>query len=662
MNGYCILLAVLMISSQTLNAADNMATDAPVTVEDESVAASAKHENPIPQGLDLKSLQTMDPANAQTDMNRFFNTKRIEQIHNRPASLFNGFLPGRRTGISLAGPWKMVQDVMGAGFRRKFYMVQPWDPHSNNPMSTEVDWDHWPEIQVPGSFTTQRENLKYYSGYAWYKRSFDFTQKNGNAAYLVLEGVNYAAKIWLNGSLAGESVGGYLPIVMDITKTVKPQDNQLVVMVDNRILDTRVPPAEYGWNNWGGIIRDVILYTVPEKHIQDYHYQFALKGKNEGVLDIIVQASSGDGMVRLGIPGLVKARDIQLDKTGQGRVSIPVKKVRLWSPQDPFLHTLTLSYGTDVYEDKIGLRTLSIKGRDLFLNGAALFLKGISLHDEPIGREGRVVSRAEADALLKQVKDLNGNFARLAHYPHSQHTVYAADSLGIILWEEIPVYWQVRFDLPETFEDARNQLIRLIQRDKNRVSCALWSVTNETWDDFEFEKDRHCFTMHLAELARSLDPSRWVTAAGSAKKKGHTLTLKDHLFEFLDVIGLNEYYGWYDENDYTIIDSLEWEPGRFKDKPVIISEVGAEGIYGLRGSITQKWTEDYQAEFYKHHLNKLKTIPFVQGISPWILKDFNEPRRLSRLQNGYNRKGIIDEYGKKKMAFDVLKGFYQTIQ
>jgi beta-glucuronidase len=231
-----------------------------------------------------------------------------------------------------------------------------------------------------------------------------------------------------------------------------------------------------------------------------------------------------------------------------------------------------------------------------------------------------------------------------------------ADEMGIMVWSEIPVYWTVLWDNPETFVNARNQLGENITRDKNKASVILWSVANET----PVNEARVKFLKGLVDYARQLDPTRLLTAANERHYADpETQLIDDPLGEYLDVLGCNEYVGWYDGLPEKA-DRLQWKITY--NKPLIISEFGGDALFGYHGEAGVRWTEEYQKNLYEHQLGMLKKIPSLRGMTPWILTDFRSPRRpLPRIQDFYNRKGLISSRGERKQAFYVLQNFYRDL-
>ncbi len=169
------------------------------------------------------------------------------------------------------------------------------------------------------------------------------------------------------------------------------------------------------------------------------------------------------------------------------------------------------------------------------------------------------------------------------------------------------------------------------------------------------------FLTSLAERTRELDPTRLVTAAMENHYiDDNTVMIDDPFGEVVDVLGCNEYIGWYDGLPEKA-ERITWETTY--DKPLVISEFGGGALYGYHADALTRWSEEFQESIYQHQINMLEKIPFLAGTTPWILMDFLSPRRpLPEIQDYWNRKGLISDQGQKKKAFDVMKIFYQRIE
>jgi beta-glucuronidase len=250
---------------------------------------------------------------------------------------------------------------------------------------------------------------------------------------------------------------------------------------------------------------------------------------------------------------------------------------------------------------------------------------------------------------------MHGNFVRLAHYPHDEHMTRVADKLGILVWSEVPVYWSIDWKSTHALDSARQQLYENIRRDHNKASVILWSVSNET----PKSPERLAFLKALIDQAHQQDPTRLVTSAMLTHMEGKTAILDDPLSESLDVLGSNEYLGWYG-GKLGEIPSYTWQNPYHK--PLIMSEWGGGAKSGLHGEVTGRFTEEMEAEIYKQQLAMQKQIPFLAGTTPWLLMDFRSPvRLLPNIQDYYNRKGVISNKGIKKKAFFVLQNYYAKL-
>jgi beta-glucuronidase len=228
--------------------------------------------------------------------------------------------------------------------------------------------------------------------------------------------------------------------------------------------------------------------------------------------------------------------------------------------------------------------------------------------------------------------------------------------MGLLVWSEIPVYWVIAWESPESLRNARQQLAEMIARDKNRSSVIFWSVANETPQS----EPRLRFLAALAAAAHELDATRLVTAALETHRiDTNTIMVDDPLGQFLDVISCNEYIGWYDGPPQKI-DGAVWKTTY--EKPFLISEFGADAQAGRHGDSGAAWTEEFQADVYRRQVAMFQRIPFLSGTIAWVLMDFRSPRRpLAGIQDFFNRKGLYSDRGERKAAFYVLRDYYRMV-
>jgi beta-glucuronidase len=324
----------------------------------------------------------------------------------------------------------------------------------------------------------------------------------------------------------------------------------------------------------------------------------------------------------------------------------------LWSPKNPRLYDVVLRCGTDRVDDRVGFRQVAVHNGRLELNGEPLFLRGVAMHEDSHER-GRGLTDRDRQARVDLALELGCNFLRLAHYPHHENMARLADEQGLLLWEELPVYWSVAFERQDVYQNTERQLRELIKRDRNRASVVLWSVGNENPDtDMRLE-----FMRSLVSTAREETPDRLVTAACLVDLNEDRVN--DRLADELDVISVNEYYGWY----YARTDRLRKLLSQPLPKPLTASEFGAAAVAGRSGSDTEYWTEEMQARVFEEQLQIMREFPHVCGAIPWILFDFRTPRRTNALQRMHNRKGLVDEtLTRKKLAFHSVARIYRDMR
>ena len=627
----------------------------------------------------------------------------------KPSAQVMGWVDSRDV-VSLNGSWKFLVDPMQVGTPGSLFggWATTRTPEDEYQL-LEYSYASAADIRVPGDFNTQFDELIYYRDTVWYQRQFDLEPLEKGRYHLWFGGANYKTTLYLNGQAIAHQSGGYVPFSVDVTEYLLSEGNDLIVQVNNRLDRDTVPTERTDWWPYGGLTRDVMLIHTPEAYLVNASVR--LDDDRTTISGQVITAGMKAGTeIAISLPEIDVQAAAETDESGVARFRFPAN-VELWSPDNPTLYEVRVASGEDQIHDRIGFRTIAVKGTTILLNGDPIRFKGISTHEEPIGRDGAAYSRADMDALFAEAKALGVNFVRAAHYPYSRHAARAADEMGLLLWEEVPIYWNINWQNPETLRIARDQIARLVQRDWSRASVVVWSVANET----TYSEPRMAFLNRLIEDVRELDGSRLVSAAllGDTRRElQHVVTylaanglvstipsdaeklifqhvinaageyapepnsqfnlvITDPLGDLVDLVSYNEYFGWYYSrfiaeqtgvSERTIRQlMLELMPNvtlaSAFEKPMFISEFGAGAKAGMRGEGV--WTEDYQADVYRAQFKMISNSPQVQGMTPWILKDFRAMlRSLGGIQDFRNRKGLIDENGRRKQAFYVLRDFY----
>ena len=648
-------------------------------------------------------------AEENSDADSFF--EREAPNYPSPDNLI-GWIDSRQI-TSLNGEWSYIVDPMNNGLpESSFFGGFPKNKTQKTGMELiEYNFETAAKIQIPGAWNAIDEKLFFYRGPVWLYKKFNYQLKKEAITHLYIEGSNFTTKIFINGSIVGEFEGGYVPFNFDISKYLKDGENILLVQTDNTLNKSSVPTQKTDWWPWGGIVGDVYILETPKKFIQNAYLQLNPEKFSEALFNVEMNQELSGQRIVLEIPELQFKDEFITNATGFIRESIKITP-QLWSPDDPKLYKVIISTDQEIISDEIGFRSIKVKGQNIYLNNSEIQFKGISMHSEPIGIPGPAFSKEHFQDLLLTAKDLNINFIRAAHYPYTRHLAKVADRLGLMLWEEVPVYWNIDWDNSETLNIATNQITRLVQRDQNRASVVVWSVANET----PLSSSRMKFLNTLLSEIEVIDSTRLTTAAllsGSEEQfkalvlvlalKGFnsqwvnpqekaifqyildqanipidselnfSISIDDPLGESVDLISYNEYFGWYYVTffaDQMMISEATLRKLMFEimpsikissvfNKPIHISEFGAGAKYGNHSN--KIWSENYQASLYRHQLEMLSNNPQIKGISPWVFKDFRAMLRpLPGIQDFYNRKGLIDENGNKKEAFDVLADFYEN--
>lgn len=551
-----------------------------------------------------------------------------------------------RSKEMLDGMWGFTPDVFQTVTRKKLFAASDTD-EQGRALPLDLDFSAMEKVPVPGCWNCADERFWLYEGDAVYHRTFVYMKENeGERVVLRMGAANYECRIWLNGKLLSRHQGGFTPFYTELTGHLKDL-NHLVITVNNRRELDQVPSMNYDWFNYGGITRSVELFRLPAVYIKDFTAGLVPDGTYGSIRMEVKLSSRHKGMACLfTIEELGICEEVLTDEMGVARC-VASAEPQLWSCDHPRLYEVKVQCGEDHVMDRVGFREIRCAGKDIFINGEKIYLKGVCCHEES-KYKGRTLTDEERMEIIHTAKDMGCNILRLAHYPHSERMAVLADQAGMMLWEEIPVYWALDFGNENTYGNGKNQLRELIQRDKNRASVVIWSVGNENPDT----ESRLSFMKGLLDTCREYDPTRLTSAACLVDVD--TMSVEDRLAEFVDVVAFNEYYGWYYRDYRGLKDILDNTHIR---KPLVITETGAGAKAGHHGGREELFTEEHQEKVYENQIQY--SDGRIQGMFPWILFDFQSPIRMNPLQEGKNSKGLVamDKKTRKK-AFYVMQRYY----
>ncbi len=545
--------------------------------------------------------------------------------------------------IELDGKWKCKADKGNVGIEEEWFKPKNYDPLENDLL----------DIHIPNSFNLL-EGYDIYEGIFWHFHEFNLTYSEDKTSFnnfINFQGANYITQAWLNGVYLGEFHGGFTPFRFKITQQLKKKNNLLVVRTDNTRRKGQVPDYCFDWFNWGGIYRSVELLRLHKNRITDIVIKTTVKSLQESIIEIkyniIGNLSFRWQILDTDHKSVLFEGDV-LQKNRKGELSQIIKKPELWSPDNPNLYYLKVisknpeSSGEILYETHFGIRQIEIKGKYVYLNKKRIYFKGISLHEE-YHPYGRTIPYEKREKDIKNMKSLGLNALRTAHYSHDEALNEIADNLGILILEEIPVYWFGDYKSNETFKVAAKQMRNLIKRDINHPSVVWWSVGNEVPIEM-----RECsrFFKRMMDWVRRFDDTRIVTFVSSRM-------FCDLTKRYADVGAINMYWGWYKGSVKMINTIVDIVHTPIFDKPLFYTEFGAGAKYGFHADQTRqkKFSEEKQLQVLDYTIRTLNSKDYIAGWFIWIYRDFRSLIKQEKYQKGFNRKGIVSEKNQKKLMY-----------
>jgi beta-galactosidase/beta-glucuronidase len=529
-------------------------------------------------------------------------------------------------------------------------------------------------VSLPHVFPCNGPDGTPLEGYGWYFRDVKVPESlAGKELILNFEGVSLYAEIFVNGRRICKSTFAYMPFSVDLTPSCDTAAYlNVAVRIDNRLRRHRIPDDKArGWWVYGGIDREVSLIVRSVNSIKSVAVR-TLLGKDD-IFALHCSVPSLLGYPRDSIATVITSLDgtdtlAEFAFTGSDTI-VHIKDVHPWTPDDPFRYRFTFTpfAGGKAGESKVLLRGfshLSTRKNSLILNGKPVFLRGIARHDI---RElnGRPLTREQRKNDLAAIKRLGANFLRIAHFPQHRDVYELCDSIGLLVMDEIPAW---KTDKRYLATDAAHRfgsayMSDLIAMHGNFTCICIWSVGNQ----FKSYKTSVAdYVKVVASAVKRKDPSRLVTFCSY-------YYLWDKAFRYVDLIAINEYFGW----ELASLDMLpplldkihkEW-PG----KPVVVTELGAQAKSGLRndephlaGPIKSMFrkdiSEDHQALFIGAHMDTIwNKRAFVNGMVVWSYADYMSNLKKPRTPDmpyGINSCGIVSAERKEKRSFQVVKRNY----
>lgn len=534
-------------------------------------------------------------------------------------------------------------------------------------------------IAVPGSWNEQYQDYLYEDGEMRYRRGFYLSKElKGKSIRIYFEAVNTRSEIYLNGKKIGENEIGYLPFEVDISDEVKfGEENILEVVVDNKLkVDSfpagNTPPADlvigmadarpstnFDFLPYGGIIRPVTIEVANPIKIKDVAVDTSLSSpeKKKGIVVFEVMTNlEGDGVIEVIMNG--KKFEATVEK-GKSNLKVELENAEFWDVDNPFLYPVKFNLKVngeilDTYNMKIGIRTINWDNKNLYLNSKPIKLKGFGKHEEfPVIGQGTFHPLIVKDYNL--LKWIGANSFRTSHYPYTEDWLDLADEMGILVIDEAPHVGITRYHYNEKTSGlcVRN-IKRMVERDKNHPSVIMWSVANEPESN---HPDAENFFKKLYESAKDLDKTRPVTLVSAMDVPDR----EDVSLKYFDIICINRYFGWYvyqgrlNEGVEAFSENLDYVFKKY-NKPVLVTEFGADAIAGFHYDPPVMFSEEYQKELIKNYIETIESKDYTIGYHIWAFADFKTQEGVRRPI--LNHKGVFTRTRQPKMAANYLKSLW----
>jgi beta-galactosidase len=548
----------------------------------------------------------------------------------------------------------------------------------------------WETVSLPHSYNTHDvldDKPDYYRGDAWYKKTIYVPASwKDKQVYIFFEGVNQVATVFVNGKLVAQHIGGYTAFRFKINDFIQfDTANEIAVKVNNAFNED-IPPLTADFTFFGGVYRDVYLEVLNPIHfdadnfassgvfvttpkVSEENASVAIRGEivnsSDSEKSILVISKLFDAKSALVARQETKLKLKRNQKMAFVHEKISVAKPELWTPERPTLYRIvTLLVDTksgqslDEFSSPIGFRWFSFTGdKGFFLNGKPYKVWGTSRHQDFLYK-----ANALPDAMhvrdVQLLKEMGGNFLRVAHYPQDPAILETCDRLGILASVEIPVVNTITESAAFT-KNAMHMQVEMIRQNYNHPSVIMWAYMNEVLLRIPFRDDKPRQEIYfknvvrlsttLDSLTRVEDPDRVTMMAfhgnyGLYKRLG--------MIDIPMVAGWNLYQGWYSEGIKGFGEFMDKHFVDFPKLPTLITEYGADGDPRVRGFSPIRFdkTVEYETYYHKEYIKAIEARPFVSGGLVWNLADFNSETRAESMPH-INNKGLLDSYRRPKDAY-----------
>ena len=517
------------------------------------------------------------------------------------------------------------------------------------------------KMLVPAAWESHPD-LVSYRGKALYSKKI----RTGGNARFNFKGVSHTCRVYLDNKLIGEHYNAYTEFSI-IVKRLAEADHLLEVIVDNSFHEESALHVENDYYSYGGITRPFIVEKLADAYIKNIKFAPRKKdGKWFGKVTAAVE-NLADKEITADLNLVLGANNftfkdcvIEAGTTSVLEDDFEFIGVDDYMPNSPalyFLEATLISGGStiDDYIDRVGFREVRVEGADLLFNGQKLIIKGFNRHED-YGTFGCAVPVAAMYRDIELIKSMGANCVRTCHYPNDERFLDMCDENGLVVWEEAHARGLSEKQMKhKNFDRQSEDCIReMIDSHFNHPSIFVWGILNECVSNTEF--GRGCYKKQI-ELIKKTDPSRPVSFAALEAFIG-----SDKCLDLVDIVSWNIYPKWYhdtpvEESCRKLIDFIEGTEGA--GKPILISEIGAGGIYGYRSNNFDKWTEEYQAKAIREQITAVLENKRLSGVILWQYADCRVTKNWFHFRpKNQNNKGVVDAYRREKLACQVVRELY----
>jgi beta-glucuronidase len=544
------------------------------------------------------------------------------------------------------------------------------------------------ECPVPASYNDifVDPEIHNHVGWVYYQRDVIVPKGWSQEQYLLrAESATHHGRIYVNDRLVAEHVGGYTPFEADITNVVAPGEKfRLTIAVNNELTHETIPPGkitigeatgrriqtyQHDFYNYAGLARSVWLYSVPRQHIQDITVITDVQGNN-GLIHYNIKVSNNtSGQIKIAV---VDEDGVAVSNATGANGTVKINSVKLWQPGAAYLYQFQASIVdsngklVDTYSVATGVRTVKVSGKKFLINDKPFYFTGFGKHEDTAIR-GKGHDQAYMVHDFQLMHWIGANSFRTSHYPYAEEVMEFADRNGIVVIDETPAVglnlglsisggttvhtWSPENINNNTREAHKQALRELVSRDKNHASVVMWSIANEPASAEDGARE---YFEPLTKLARELDPTRPITFANV----GGATSQLDKIADLFDVTCINRYFGWYSqtgdlaEAEAALEKELQGWQAKF-DRPIIMTEYGADTLAGLHSVLGLPWSEEFQTQMLDMYHRVFDRFEAMAGEHVWNFADFQTSLGIYRVDG--NKKGVFTRNRQPKAAAHSLR-------